>query len=111
MKKNAIILFFVFFVIIHFQAQVIIENPERPLNSDAGRVIQLKKVKQITDEDGDFFLEGPIDIKISNSGFIFIQENKKVLMFSPEGKYIKNLSRNGEGGCPGHQERNSASLQ
>ena len=103
-QKYAIILSIVFLVIIYTQAQEIIENPERPSNSKAGRVIQLKKVMQITDEEGNFFLEGPIDIKVSNSGFIFLQEYKQLLMFSPEGKYVKNLYRNGEG--PGELNQN-----
>ncbi len=97
MKKFAFMFSFVFLIITNIQAQEIIENPNNPLNSKAGRVIQLKKVMQITDEEGNFFLEGPIDIKVSNTGFVFIQENKKLLMFSPEGKYIKNFYRNGEG--------------
>lgn len=82
---------------IDIQAQVITENSESPQNPKAGRVIQLKKLMQITDEEGKFFLEGPIEIKVSNSGYIFIQENKKLLMFSSDGKYIRNLYRNGEG--------------
>ena len=83
MKKFALMLSFVFLVMIDIQAQVIIENPESPLNPKAGRLIQLKKLMHITDEEGKFFLEGPIEIKVSNSGFIFLQEYKQLLMFSP----------------------------
>lgn len=90
-----ILLLFIFFV----SAQDVIENPEKPLNKKAGRVLKLKEELRITDENGDFYFRSPSNLKISKDGSIFIADSygNNFLKFSSDGKFLKNLYRKGEG--------------
>jgi hypothetical protein len=78
-------------------AQNIIENPEKPDNKNAGRVLQLKEELRITDESGYFFFKSPWEIKVSDNGFIFVREKDKLYKFDASGKFIKNILKSGEG--------------
>lgn len=103
MKKIAIMLSFFFLIAINTQTQVIIENPEKPLNEKAGRVLELKEVLRIRDGQG-FFFNGPIGLKIDRNGCIYVRESRNLHQFSPEGKFLKNLYKKGEG--PGELNNN-----
>jgi len=72
MKKPALILTSIFVFTFIILAQTIIENPEKPLNKNAGRVIQLKELMRITDEEGKFYFSSPWDIKVAKDGSIFM---------------------------------------
>lgn len=78
-------------------AQTIIENPEKPLSKNAGRVLKLKEVLRITDESGEFYFKAPRGLIIAPDGSIYIQDEYQLLKFSPAGKFIKNLFKKGEG--------------
>jgi len=78
-------------------AQELIENPEKPNNKNAGRVLQLKEELRITDESGDFFFKAPWEIKIGVNGFIFVREKDKLYKFDRGGKFLKNILKSGEG--------------
>jgi len=98
------ILFIFWSLVSAFQDQSIIENPEKPLNENAGRVIQLKEVIRITDEEGKFYFIGPWDIKVAKDGSIFVHEPNKLYRFDANGKFVKNLYKKGEG--PGELNQN-----
>jgi len=104
MKKPALILTSIFVFTFIILAQTIIENPEKPLSKNAGRVIQLKEVMRITDEEGKFYFSGPWDIKIAKDGSIFVHEPNKLYKFDVNGKFVKNLYKKGEG--PGELNQN-----
>ncbi len=104
MKKPALILTSIFVFTSIILAQTIIENPEKPLSKNAGRVIQLKEVMRITDEEGKFYFSGPWDIKVTKDGSIFVHEPNKLYKFDVYGKYVKNLYKKGEG--PGELNQN-----
>ncbi len=104
MKKPALILTSIFVFTFIILAQTIIENPEKPLSKNAGRVIQLKEVMRITDEEGKFYFSGPWDIKVAKDGSIFIHEPNKLYKFDVNGKFVKNLYKKGEG--PGGLNQN-----
>ena len=96
MKKPALFLFLCFaFSIV--SAQEIIENPEKPLNKDAGRALELEEEMRITDEGGDFYFSMPRSLKISENGCIYIVDENQFLKFSPDGKFITNLYKQGKG--------------
>jgi hypothetical protein len=86
--------------------QTIIENPEKPLAKNAGRVLKLQEIWRITDEDGQFYFKYPGEMRISSDGQIFIADESELLKFSPEGKFIKNLFKKGQG--PGEIESDFA---
>ncbi|MCJ7617680.1 MAG: hypothetical protein MUO43_14205, partial [Desulfobacterales bacterium] len=58
MKKRAILLS-LFLTFSFTSAQDIIENPEKSLSKNTGRVLELKEVLRITDESGEFYFSRP----------------------------------------------------
>ncbi len=97
MKRAAFIVLFLFVFTFVALSQTIIENPEKPLSKNAGRVLKLKEIMRITDEGGEFYFGGPRNVKVTSDGSIFIQDKEKILKFSPEGEFIKNLYKKGQG--------------
>ncbi len=77
--------------------QDIIENPEKPLNPSAGRVFKIEEEFRITDESGEFYFEHPRNLKVAPDGCIFIDDEYQFLKFSPDGQFIKNLFKKGQG--------------
>jgi hypothetical protein len=84
-------------------AQVVVENPAKPMARDAGRVLALTEVWRITDESGEFYFKYPSNLRIAEDGSIFIADAGQLLRFSPDGNFLKNLYRKGQG--PGEIER------
>lgn len=84
--------------------QTIIENPEKPLSKNAGRVLKLEEIFRINDIGADFYFKRPLKFKIASDGIIFIVDEEQLLKFSADGKFIKNLFKKGEG--PGEIARN-----
>jgi len=79
-------------------AQEIIENPAKPKAAkNAGRVLKLAEAWRITDEAGEFYFQMPYDLQVAEDGSIFLADRKELLKFSPDGKYLKNLYKKGQG--------------
>ena len=78
-------------------AQTVVENPAKPKAKDAGRIIALAKVWRITDEAGGFYFKSPRDLRIAADGSIFVADAEQILKFSPEGKFLNNLFKKGQG--------------
>jgi hypothetical protein len=74
-----------------------IKNPDIPLNPEAGRSLVLEEIFRITDEGGEFFFKHPRDIRIGPEGTIYIADEEQLLKFTPEGGFIKNLYKRGQG--------------
>jgi len=83
-------------------AQEFIENPDIPLNKDAGRIVKLHKELSIKDIGDDYYFRYIRNIKISPEGFIFIQDREQLLQFDREGNYVRNFLKKGKG--PGEVE-------
>ena len=86
-----------FFLAAIVASQQVIENPEKPLSAKAGRVIRLKEISRITDEEGKFFFVEPWDVFAGRDGSVYVQEPKRLLKFGGNGKFVKNLLKWGEG--------------
>jgi hypothetical protein len=97
LKKSALILKFIFIFSSVILAQIVIENPEKPLSRNAGRVLKLQEMLRITDESGDFYFRYPEDLKVAHDGSIFFKDEEQILKFSPKGKFIKNYFKKGQG--------------
>lgn len=97
MKKFFVILSTFFILSSMVFAQESIENSERPLSKNAGRVLQLEEVFRITDESGDFYFNAPLDLKVDSEGNFFIIDESQILKFSADGKFLKNLFKKGQG--------------
>lgn len=96
MKKLSYFLL-IFCVAIGIYAQQIIENPENPENENAGKVLQLKEVMRITDEQGGFYFKRPHNIKLAPDGSLFVLDEEQFLKFDEQGKFRKNFFRKGQG--------------
>jgi hypothetical protein len=80
-------------------SQEIIENPEKPLSKNAGRTLKLVEELRITDEPGVFYFRSPGNLKITEDGHIYIADpyGSNFIKFSPNGQFLKNLYKKGEG--------------
>jgi len=75
----------------------IVENPAKPAAKNAGRILQLAEVWKITDDGGGFYFQFPYDLQVADGGSIFLADRKELLKFSPDGKFLKNLYKKGQG--------------
>jgi hypothetical protein len=80
----------------------IVENPAKPKAANAGRLLRLTEVWKITDEGGEFFFKYPNNLQIAEDGSIFVVDSDEFLKFSPEGKFLRNIFKKGQG--PGEIE-------
>ncbi|HZX10417.1 MAG TPA: 6-bladed beta-propeller [Acidobacteriota bacterium] len=97
MKKFIFLVFFLLILILFIFSQEIIENPNKPLNPNAGRILELKEVLRISDEGEEFFFKRPQFPKVAENGFIFLHDSNQFLKFTPEGQFVKNLLKKGQG--------------
>ncbi len=86
--------------------QTIIENLEKPPAKNAGRVLKLQEIWRITDQSGQFYFKYPGELRMSSDGHILLADENELLKFTPEGKFIKNLFKKGQG--PGEIESDFA---
>jgi len=103
MRKIAFLVLTILISVSFSFPQEVIENPEKPLSSNAGRVLKLKEEFRITDESGEFFFKRPGRLKIALDGSIYIPDEDQFLKFTPDGQFIKNLFKKGQG--PGEIQR------
>ncbi len=68
-----------------------------PLSQNPGRVIKLKKVMTISDEQGGFFFRMPQDMKIGSDGSIYLKDYYQLLRFNSRGKLLNNYHKEGQG--------------
>jgi hypothetical protein len=69
------------------------------LKSKDIRQVELKEVFRIIgeDENGQYFLKYPLNLKVDPSGNIFVLDKDQFLAFDPSGKFLKNLMKKGQG--------------
>jgi hypothetical protein len=80
-------------------SQELIRNPEKPLNSNAGRILKVEEVFRITDGSGEFFFTRPSNLQVAEGGNIFLADEDQLLKFTSDGWYLKNIYKKGQ--CPG----------
>ncbi len=97
MKKITLCLLYLIIFFSFIFAQEIIENPEKPLSKNAGRVLKLEEIFRITDESDDFYFSWPLDLKVDSEGSFFLLDENQFLKFSADGEYLKNLFTKGQG--------------
>ncbi len=102
MKRLLVFILIIFIFAISTSAQEIIENPEKPLSKNAGRIVELKEVMRIDDMGGDYYFQSPRNIKVAPDGSLFVVDKEQLIHFDPNGKFIRNYFKNGEG--PGEMQ-------
>jgi len=85
------------FLFTAMSAQKVIENPAKPQNADAGRILELREELKITDEGGDFFFEYPHNVKVAPDGSIFLADRDLMLRFDKDGNFLYNFFKKGQG--------------
>jgi hypothetical protein len=78
-------------------SQNLIRNSARPLNPQAGRILKLERVLEISDASGEFFFKFPTRFHLDAKGFLYFLDDNQLLKFSPEGKFIRNFYKVGQG--------------
>ena len=79
-------------------AQDAIENPAKPLNDNAGRVVTLKEEMRIEDTGEGYYFKNPHYIRVSPRGDIFIRDGQEqALQFNAQGRFVRNLFKKGQG--------------
>lgn len=82
----------------------VIENAAKPPSAKAGRVVSLKEVARITDEQGKFLFVQPFNVLTGHDGSVYVQESQQLLKFDAQGRFVKNLLKRGQG--PGELDDN-----
>jgi hypothetical protein len=83
-------------------AQGVINNPSVPVAKKPTRSLELLEVLRIKDTGDKFYLSGSpggfASLGMDANGQIFIQSGKdQILKFTPEGNFIRNIIRGGQG--------------
>jgi hypothetical protein len=78
-------------------AQAVIENPAKPISENAGRIVTLKEDLRIEDTGEGFFFKSIFRIRISSQGDILIMDRKQALHFDAQGRFLRNLFKEGQG--------------
>ena len=102
MIKSIMALGFIFIFCSALMGQTVIENPEKPLINNAGRVVELTELMQINDIGGEFFFKYPRNPKVSHEGHLFVQDYEQLLQFDSKGVFIRNYFKKGQG--PGEMQ-------
>jgi len=100
MKKILILFFFI--ITPSVISQEVIDNPEKALNTNAGRIVTLEKVLKISDTGSGYYFETPRLPKVAPDRSIFVLDQEQLLRFDPSGKFLLNYFKKGQG--PGELE-------
>ncbi|MCX6563299.1 MAG: 6-bladed beta-propeller [Candidatus Aminicenantes bacterium] len=98
MKKAYLFLLFISGLALYLLSQSIIENPGKPLNPKAGRVVTLKEELRVVDSGEGYYFKNPRYIKAAPDGNIYVQdEQQQLLQFDSQGRFLRNLLKMGQG--------------
>lgn len=88
MRKTAItfLLFPLLPLCIH--AQIVIENPDKPISKGTGITIVLKELLSIDDVGGDYYFKYPRNPKVAPDGSIFVSDHEQLLQFDRKRNFI-----------------------
>jgi hypothetical protein len=80
----------------------VVSNPALPLHKDPGRSLKVREKLRIRDTGDTFYFEFPDTPQIAPDGSIFFRDRDQLLRFSPDGTFLANLIKPGQG--PGEIE-------
>lgn len=96
MKKSAYLLL-TLILAVSGSSQELIRNSNKPSNPQAGRTLKLEPVFEISDASGEFFFKYAYRFARDDRGFLFILDDDQLLQFSPDGKFVRNFYKKGQG--------------
>ena len=77
--------------------QQLVQNPEKPLSKDAGRMIILKEVMRIRDDGKETIFRGPYDLQVGEDGAIYFYDDFVLHKYDENGKFVAKMVRPGQG--------------
>ena len=91
---------FVFAFAVLGRAQTRIDNPGRALSKNAGRLVKLEEVMRIRDDGENAIFKGPRYLSLGPDNSLFFidyAEGARLYRYSPDGKLVYRLLKNGQG--------------
>jgi hypothetical protein len=92
------------FVVLVLAAMVQGQEPARkPLHPNPGRALRLEEVLKINGEGPGYYYEGASGLEIDREGGLYVRDSwssarpSHLLKFAPDGRFLKDLYRQGEG--------------
>lgn len=96
------IIFVILFSTTMLDGQVVIDNPEKPKNKLAGRLIQLEEVMRIRDDGKNFVFRNPTQISELQDGSILFFDYPFFIRVSKQGQFLFKIPNQGQG--PGESQ-------
>ena len=76
----------------------VIENPAKPMATNAGRVVAPEEVLAISDEGtSEFYFKWPRGLRTAADGSLLLTDEDQVLEFDAKGQFVRNLFKKGQG--------------
>jgi len=103
MKRTILVFFGIGLLAAFSRAEQMRTNPAQPLHRHPDRILKLTEVLRIPIEGEEYFYEGARDVQLDNKGNLYICDSASsarkshLLKFSPDGRFLKDLYRQGEG--------------
>ena len=97
MKKVVpfLILFSIF--ILNSFSQEIIENPVKPENPKAGRIVHLKEILRINDDGQDLIFKYPSYLSVEPDDCLYVYNDRQIYKFDAQGDLIFKVVGRGQG--------------
>ncbi len=90
----------IFFLCISSNAQLVIDNPERPLNKNTRRTVMLEEVMRIKDDGDNVVFKVPKYLSLSEDGSIFLLDftrTSHLYKFDKNGQFVFKIMKDGQG--------------
>ncbi len=97
MKRMTMIVFLIVTISMFSLFADNLKNQEKPQAQNAGRQAKLIEKLRITDEEGDYYFKRLYWLKVGPDGCIYVADDKQFLKFDPEGGFVGNFQKPGEG--------------
>jgi hypothetical protein len=78
-------------------SQAVIENPQEPISKNPRRIVPLKETMRIKDEGRGYYFKLPWGLDVAPDGSIYVQDGLNLYKFAPDGRFVSNLIKAGQG--------------
>lgn len=97
MKKSVLLCSFILIFNSLIFAQEIIENPEKPLSKNAGRMVLLEEEMRIRDDGEKIIFRAPRHLSLSKDGSVFFMDGPYFFKYDKDGQLIFKVGKQGQG--------------
>jgi hypothetical protein len=97
MKKRTILIIFLIITGFHLYCQETKIDQINPVSKKPGKILKMKEMMRITDEQGGFYFRYPYGMRVSDEGEIFLMDYNQMMRFDKNGKLLNNYYKKGQG--------------